>query len=127
MKNDSKKILIIEDESSFNYAMSLKLNSLQDVEIIYAEDGKKGLKLALEHKPDLIILDIVMPIMDGIEMLKLLRQDDWGKTANVLILSNLTDIHKEQTARELGVIDYIIKAESRLDEVIEKISKLLNS
>jgi len=125
MKTATKKLLIVEDESSVNYALSLKFKLFPGIELFYAKDGQEGLRMALEKKPNVILLDIVMPKMDGIEMFKRLRQDDWGKSVKVIILSNLSDPNKEQEAKNLGAEDYIIKAEWKINDIVAKVAKSL--
>jgi len=125
MENAVKKVLIVEDEGSVNYAMSLKFDEIKKIDMIYAKDGEEGLRLALEKKPDLILLDIIMPKMNGIEMLKRLRQDERGKNIRVMVLSNLSDPIKEKEVRELGVDDYIIKADWNLKNIVKKVMSIL--
>jgi len=125
MEKSNKKLLVVEDESAVNYALSLKFNSIKGVELFFAKDGEQGLNMALEKKPDLILLDLIMPKMDGMEMLKRLRQDNWGKNVKVIILSNLTHPDKEREAKELGVEDYIVKADWKLEEVVKLVESKL--
>ena len=84
-----KKILIVEDDEPIIFSLSKKLELFKTVKVLCARNGEEGLSMALVEKPDLILLDIVMPEMDGIEMLRRLRKNDWGKTVKVIILSNL--------------------------------------
>jgi len=116
-----KKILIIEDEESVTYSMDIKFGLIPDLKIFHAKNGEDGLKIALKEKPDLIILDIIMPKMDGIEMLKQLRQDSWGKNTDVMVLSNLSNQDKESEAKNLGVKDYIIKANYNLNDIMDRV------
>ncbi|MFA6027837.1 MAG: response regulator [Patescibacteria group bacterium] len=125
MKTPIKKILIVEDDKPILYSLTKKFNLVEGLKVLYAEDGDLALKMALKEKPNLILLDVILPKMDGVEMLKKLRQDKRGKDIKVIILSNLSDPAKESTARELGVIDYIIKADWKIDNVIEKVLKQL--
>lgn len=81
------KILIIEDERSLLMALSEKF-AREGFEVLTASNGKTGLKSALKNRPDLILLDILMPVMDGMTMLKELRKDPWGMDVFVLILTN---------------------------------------
>ena len=82
-----KKILLIVDDEDIVYkALSTQFNQ-EEVEIISTKDGVQGLEAATSHHPDIILLDLVMPKMDGITMLSKLRQDEWGKTAKVIVLS----------------------------------------
>ncbi|MEI7792772.1 MAG: response regulator [Candidatus Berkelbacteria bacterium] len=120
MKPETKLLLIVEDEDSVVYALSEKFNLTEGVKVIFASNGVDGLKKALEEKPDLILLDIILPEMDGIEMLEKLREDDWGKNVEVIILSNLSDPDSEKKARTLGVTQYIIKADCEIEDVVKK-------
>jgi CheY-like chemotaxis protein len=86
-KTPKEKILIIEDDASLRMALSEKLARAK-FEVLTAGNGKVGLKSALINKPDLIILDILMPVMDGMTMLKKLRKDLWGATVYVIMLTN---------------------------------------
>lgn len=120
MKPETKILLIVEDEDSVVYALSEKFNLTEGVKVIFANNGIDGLKKAFEEKPDLILLDIIMPKMDGIELLKKLREDEWGKKAEVIILSNLSDPNSEKKTKALGVSQYIIKADSKIEDVVRK-------
>ena len=126
MSNGVKKtILIIEDELPMLKALSDKF-TLEGFEILEAKDGAEGLKAALEKKPDLIILDIFMPVMDGKAMLEKLRQDAWGKTVPVIILTNLNP--DDKTLDELmknGPSYYFVKSKWKLEELVGKVKKEL--
>ncbi len=117
------KVLIIEDEPSFRKALTKKLSS--EFDIIEAKNGTEGLSMALEQHPDLILLDVGLPEMDGISMLKELRQDDWGKAIKVVILTNLTDGTKLADALEQGAYDYLIKSDRKIEDITELIRNRL--
>ncbi len=120
-----KTILIVEDELPMLKALSDKF-SLEGFDILEAKDGAEGLKTATEKKPDLIILDIFMPVMDGKTMFEKLRADDWGKTVPVIILTNLNP--DDKTLDELmknGPSYYFIKSKWKLEELVEKVKKEL--
>lgn len=121
----NKKILIIEDEESLIQVLDEKL-SRAGFTISTAENGKKGLESAFKIRPDLILLDIVMPVMDGITFLRELRKDKWGKNAKVLMLTNLFDPKKVTESRNRGVCEYLIKSDWTLNEILEKIRKVLS-
>jgi len=125
MKNKTQKILIVEDDKPILYSLAHKFELIKGIKTVCAEDGKQGLKLALKEKPDLILLDIILPKMDGITLLKQIRQDNWGKDVRVIILSNLSNPDREQEARELGVKDYIIKADWKIEDIMEKAKDVL--
>jgi len=119
-----KTILVVEDESAIKGALCDKLTK-EGFSVLEAKDGQEGLEMAKANHPDLILLDVVMPVMDGIAMLKALRQDDWGKDAQVMLLTNLSEQEKVADAVELGSLDYLIKTDWSLVEVVEKIKAKL--
>ncbi len=121
-----KKILIVEDEQALGKILVDKLNN-QGYVTFYEENGQNGLTMALSEHPDLIILDLMMPVMDGIEMLKNLRQDNWGKNAKVIIMTNITHDQKMEDAIKYGVYEYLVKSNWDLDDVIEKIKNNLDN
>lgn len=125
MKTAVKKILVVEDDRSIIYSLINKFNLSKGLKALWAEDGKKGLSMAIKEKPDLILLDIILPKMDGVKMLRALREDKWGKTAKVIVLSNLYNPDKEKELKELGILDYIIKADWKIEDVVEKARKVL--
>lgn len=121
----TKTLLLIEDDKIIqNMYQKLLVNHGYDVRT--AMDGEEGLKESLEYHPDLILLDIRMPKMDGMTMLKLLRQDAWGKDAKVIILTNLdpSDIILQGVVRDQPTY-YLIKANTNFENVLEKIRKVL--
>ena len=118
------KILIVEDEQSLIRALNEKLEQ-EGFEVIDALNGEEGLEKALHEHPDLILLDIVMPRMDGITMLKELRKDEWGKNVPVLLLTNLTDAAKTAEAVENKVVGYLVKTDWKIEDVVDKIRETL--
>lgn len=115
-----KHVLIVEDESDIRDAMA---EAVADAgfAVSTADNGSTGLDTALTKRPDLILLDIVMPIMDGHEVLEKLRQDDWGKTVKVIMLTSMDDVKNIAHAHESDITDYIIKAHSSLDDIVTKV------
>lgn len=127
MEHLTKKILIVEDDPAIGKILLNRLNAEGFVTMLET-NGKEGLEMAMKEKPDLVILDLVMPIMDGISMLKELRNDEaWGKDAKVLIMTNLTNDEKLQEAFQNGVFEYLVKANWELGVVVEKIKLMLAS
>lgn len=124
MESSPKKILVIEDE--FALRDTLKEVLLQERFLVsVATNGEEGLALALTEHPDLILLDIILPRMDGITMLKKLREDVWGKGAKVILLTNL-DTNKEVAAAvEQGAYEYLVKSDWKIDDVVAMIKKEL--
>lgn len=116
-----KKILFVEDEPSLLHVMRDKLNREQYITYLEAKNGQAGLELALREHPDLILLDLLLPKMDGLTMLEQLRQDPWGKNAHVIILTNLTDPAAETKANSLGVKEVYLKTDWPINTLVEKI------
>lgn len=122
-----KIILIIEDEKILRETIHVGLES-DKFKIIEARDGDEGLIVALREHPNLILLDIIMPKMDGMAMLKKLRSDEWGKNVPVIILTNLTssDEQRNKDIVELTPVYYFEKTQMSLDQIIEKINEVLS-
>lgn len=95
-------------------------------DIIKASNGKEGLGVAFKEHTDLILLDIVMPVMDGMTFLQKLRIDPWGKSVKVILLTNLSDPGKLAKSREHGVKHYLIKSDWTLDDICKKVCEELN-
>jgi CheY-like chemotaxis protein len=119
-----KKILFIEDESALQKSLGDTLKN-EGYEVISALDGEVGLRLAKTKKPDLILLDLILPKMDGFEVLEELVQDPKTKDIPVIILTNLERMEDIERALELGAKTYLVKANYTLKEVIEKVKQTL--
>ena len=122
----NKKILIIEDELPMLKALSDKF-SREGFSVFEARNGEEGLKAALETKPDLIILDLFMPVMDGKAMMQKLREDAWGKKVPIIILTNLNP--DDKTLNEIlasGPAYYFVKSKWQLGDLTEKVKEELN-
>ena len=126
MDRPSKKytLLIIEDDLAILMALGDKF-SHEGFNVITAKNGEEGLAMALAGQPDLILLDIIMPVMDGVTTLKKLRKDEWGKDVPVIILTNLGDDKQVSQSMEEGVYDYLIKTDWSLDDVVKKVKERL--
>ena len=122
--NTLKTILIVEDEVSLNQTLTEVLTG-EGYTTLSARNGKEGLDMALEHHPDLIVLDIIMPVMDGMAMLKELRKDDWGKTVSILLLTNVGDVEHMSEALEQDALDYFVKSQMELDDVVARVKQKL--
>lgn len=118
---EQHKLVIAEDEAVL--LKSLKERFTQEgFVVLSAGNGADAVKLALENHPDMILLDIVMPIMDGITALKKLRENAWGKTAKVIFLTNLSDSEKVAEAVNEGVYDFLIKVDWSLDDLVKRVT-----
>lgn len=121
-----KKILFIEDESTLQRTLGniLKKNNY---EMISALDGEIGLRLAKIKKPDLILLDLILPRFHGFKVLKQLKKDSETKNIPIIVLTNLEGAEDIEKALELGATTYLVKAQYDLEEVLEKIKNVINS
>ena len=115
-----KKILFVEDEASLQKTLGVKLKD-KGYNVISAFDGEVGLLLAEKEKPDLILLDIILPKKSGFEVLEELKANEKTRNISVLILTNLESVEEIEKALELGSTTYLVKANYSLDEVVEKI------
>lgn len=121
---NNKTILIVEDEQYILQALSDKL-SAEGFQIIEARNGIEGIKKALKEHPDLILLDIALPAIDGITIMKRLRKDKWGSRIPIIVLTNSSDIEKISEAIESDVFEYLIKSDWKIGDIAEKIKKKL--
>jgi len=121
-----KKILFVEDESALQETFKDFLNQ-EGYQIVSALDGEIGLRLAKTEKPDLILLDLILPKKDGFEVLEELKKEEETKDIPVIVLTHLEEMEDVQKAIELGARDYLVKANYSLVEVGEKIKKALES
>ena len=122
--NQKKKILIVEDDRSLRFPLEEAVGR-EDFITLVAKDGEEGLAVALKSHPDLILLDIIMPKMNGLKMLKKLREDNWGKTVPVLLLTNDTDPeHMRETLKD-NATDYLIKSDWEIEDVVKKVKTTL--
>ena len=126
----AKTILIVEDEESLRSILKAKLEK-ENFDVLEAKNGEEGLQMALEKNPDLILLDIVMPVMDGFTMVKKLREEEKKQgdmidnQIPVLFLSNLSDEKAMSNSQQQGIYDYLIKSSWTLDGITTKIKDRL--
>jgi len=121
---NSKKILVVEDAIEYQRILSVKLSQL-GYEVTSASDGEEGLAMALANHPDLILLDIVMPKMDGLQMLEKLREDSWGKDVRVIMLTNLSSTEKVADAMMHNSFEYIVKTDTTIEDLVKKVQETL--
>jgi DNA-binding response OmpR family regulator len=121
-----KTILIVEDDVDILYIYSVGLKA-KGFSVLTAENGKDGVALALTKHPDLILLDLIMPEMDGMTAFKEIRQDVWGANVPVFILTNLNPT-SEQLIKDVVVqkpLFYMVKSDWKLDDIADKINEVL--
>ena len=121
MESAAKKIiLIIEDDRSLQSAL-VEVISQEGFEAISAFDGEEGLRKIAENKPDLILLDIILPKKDGYELLEDIKKDEKIRDIPVLILTNLEEADNVQKALDLGATTFMVKSDFSLKDIVQKI------
>lgn len=120
----AKKILIVEDDE-FLRSLTAKRIEKEGYEVVVAIDGESANGIATVNKPDLILLDLLLPGIDGFEVLKRARADEVTKSTPIIVFSNLGQREDIDKAKGLGANDFLIKANFTLDDVIEKINTTL--
>jgi len=124
MDDKKTKILIVEDEEILLTALSEELKQ-EGFDVVGAKDGVEGVEKIASEKPDLVLLDLVMPRLDGIGALKQMKENEATKEIPVVILTNLSDYDKVSDALSMGAMDYLVKANYRLEELVAKIKNIL--
>ncbi len=120
---NSKKILVVEDDADIRKMLSMRLE-IDGYEVIEAEDGEQGLDKIKSDKPNLVILDLILPKMNGFEVCRMVRFDDENKNIPIIVLSALSDQNEREKATESGVDAYFIKPFD-LGLLLSKIKSLL--
>lgn len=126
MTDAQRTILVVEDEPVLRGLLAdvMHLNGLLTLE---AADGEEGLATALRDHPDLVVLDILMPKLDGMQVLKKLREDGWGRTVPVIILTNIDpDAQQLKEVEEYRASYCLIKAQTSMEQLAVKVQELLN-
>lgn len=121
----NKKILIIEDEEDYR-SILVDLFTIANISVLVAKDGQEGLTLALKEHPGLILLDVLLPKMDGVSLLSNLRQDEWGRNVPVMLLTNLSAGDASiSNIKEDNLTKIIYKSNVNLDELEKKVKAIL--
>ena len=121
----SYKVAVIEDDVSICSMYEFKLEH-DGYQVKVAHNGKIGLEVCKEFKPDLILLDLRMPVMSGDEMLEKLRATDWGSSIRVVILTNISKDEAPHNLRLLSVDRYVVKAHHTPAQVLAIVQEVLN-
>ncbi len=119
-----KKVLFIEDEPALQKALSVSLKA-QGFEVLSAFDGESGLNMVKESGPDLVLLDLILPKMDGFTVLEELKKLPETKNTPVIVLTNLDDTEDVQKVLDLGATNYLIKASYNTEDIANKIKEIL--
>lgn len=123
-KENKVKILLIEDDPFLSSMYSTKFE-LENFLVYSAEDGEKGLEKAFSEKPDIILLDVLMPKMNGFQVLEKLKANKETQPIPVIMLTNLNQKDDIEKGAALGAVDYLIKAHFMPSEVVDKIKKVI--
>ncbi len=121
---NKKVILITEDDDSLRSVLRDKLVH-DGLVVLEAKNGEEGLVIAFKEHPDLVVLDILMPKMDGMKMLEKLRADKWGKDVHVIVLTNLSDTGEFMKIKEKGSFEFFVKTNIKIEDVLVKIKEKL--
>lgn len=119
-----KRILVVEDEVTLNQAL-VEFLSAEEFEVSSAHDGEEGAKMAKSKKPDLILLDIILPKKDGYEVLEELKNNEETKNIPVILLTNLESAQDVQKAFEKGATTYLVKSSYKMQDIAAKIRETL--
>lgn len=122
---EPKKILVVEDNEDTREILLYRLKSMGNYEVLLAANGKEALEMAKQAPPDLIIMDLKMPVLDGWEATKILRKTDWGRDLPVIALTAQAMENDEQKALSAGCNDYIAKPIMDYGILKQKVDKLL--
>lgn len=125
MLTNHQKILLVEDDELM-YRMYEEILNFGHYDILIAKDGEEGWKVAKENKLDLILLDVMMPKMSGMDLLKLLKSDPQTKDVPVVMLTNLADERMVQESLNNGAVGYMVKSAFTPEEVLERIKAYLS-
>lgn len=123
---EAKKILVVEDNEDTREILLYRLKSMGNYEILLASNGKEALEMATQSRPDLIIMDLKMPVMNGWEATKAIRQAEWGKDLPIIALTAQAMERDEEKALSVGCNDYIAKPIMDYAVLKKKVEKLLN-
>lgn len=124
MPQDKIKILLVEDDS-FLLGMYATKFEMENFKVIMAEDGEKAVRLALKEAPNIILLDIILPKINGFEVLRQLKANPVTARIPVILLTNLSQKDEIEQGLKMGAEDYLIKAHFMPSEVVDKIKKVL--
>jgi len=122
--SDFKTILIAEDEGPMLRALVDKFEK-SGFKVFPAQDGEEGLSKALKEKPDILMLDIIMPKINGLELIKKIRDDKWGEQVPIILLTNLSDNDSVAEAAKYGVYDFLVKTDWHLDDIVKLVKERL--
>lgn len=123
----TKRLLLVIEDNPLLTGLYQAAFTKQGMEALFAQSGEEGLKLAREKKPQVVALDLLMPGISGLEVLKQLKQDPATKDIKVIIATVMSDERSKQAVLKLGAVDYIVKSDFKLEQVVERMMKHFDS
>jgi CheY-like chemotaxis protein len=124
-KSGKSALILVAEDDKFLSKVYLKKLDKEGYEVVHATNGEEAVKLAREKNPDLVLMDLIMPIKDGFEALTELKADEKTKNIKVVVLSNLSQDEDRKRVMDLGAVEYAVKANINFSEVLEIIKKHL--
>ena len=122
----NKKILLVEDEPMLSNLLKQRLEK-EGIQVTAAHDGEEAVKLLKQDKPDLILLDIILPKMSGFEVLEEMKGDPTVQSAPVVVVSNLGQDSDVEKAQKFGAVGYFVKAQMSIEDLVSKVKEFLGS
>lgn len=121
---NGKKVLIVEDDNMICTMYKTKLEQ-DGFSVLLADNGSKGLEVAMSEVPDIIMLDVIIPQLDGFSVLEKIKEDEKTKNIPVIMLTNLGTTEDQKKGKEMGAVDYLVKAKFTPSQVSEKVKEYL--
>lgn len=122
---DNQHTLLLVEDDSFLIEILVKKFKAADFKVVHAGDGKEAIRKAHDEEPDIIMLDIILPGMNGFEILEKLKSDESVADIPVAFLSNLGQKEDVEKGKKLGAVDFIVKANHSLDEIVKRTGELI--
>ena len=120
MENQKYTVLLVEDEVAVTNVLGDALKR-EGYRVLKAPNGEEGLRLALLEHPHVILADLALPVMGGIEMIRAIRKDSWGSKAEIIILTNVSDVKTLEEAMSQDTYFYMVKGDSTMENIIKKV------
>jgi len=121
-----KKVLVVEDDIFLAQLLTNRIEKV-GVKVVRAADGEEGLKMLKSEKPDLVLLDLILPKKSGFELLEDMRSDPTMQGTPVIIVSNLGQESDVQKGKDLGAVEYFVKAKTSIDGLVERVKAILDA
>lgn len=123
--DNPKKILLVEDELILSNLLRQRLEK-ENFQVIVAQDGAEAVRILKQEKPDLILLDIILPKMSGFEVMEAMKSDPTLQSAPVVVVSNLGQDSDVERGQNLGAVGYFVKAQMSIEDLVSKIKEFLS-